>query len=353
MKMRFILSVFIVFILAACKKDNTVLPDQSLLQDGPLSAQLGKRIYLGNDRFSRSTPVWGRNSDELFITVSGEILRIDLAAKKVDIVDKSGGLVEGKTNENGGIIFRGKINNQGGYYVFNFSTNSTEKIISVSDNQGTLINISGNDIFFYSSLVSPPGPPCNGFCWPAPGPFVPATFYHLDKQTQQITNLENKRFLLFSMDGSQTILSSQSEQRLYVFDNSSRTIIDSSDLAGISGLFFHVGVLRSFGLDVAGTITIKNFFTGQVLRQYQAGNVVVSGFRVSTDGTKLYYSGGSSNGNSLKILLYDITTNTEKTIAELPFLAGGGLPFESFVLSDDNKKMVAQSGNDLYIKVID
>ena len=112
-------------------------------------------------------------------------------------------------------------------------------------------------------------------------------------------------------------------------------------------------MLQSLEVDVLGNITIKNFNTGQVLRQHQTNNVGLDDFGVSADGTKLYYSGGILNGNSLKILSYDIATNTEKIIAELPFLPGGGLPFDYFVLSDDNKKMVMQSGNDLYLKVLD
>lgn len=353
MKMKIILSACIALLMVACKKDNSTA-EQPLLQDGPMSAQLGKLIYLSNHGFSRSTPFWGRNSDELFITASTEILRIDIAAKKIDVVENSAGLVTGKTNENSGIIFLGKVNDQLGYYIFNFSNNSTEKIIEVPDNQGTAINIAGNNIFYYLSPVSIPAPPCNGYCWPVPGPFVPATFYHLDKQTQQKTMLENKQFMLFSTDGSRAILSSQLERRMYVFDNTSKTISDSSNLNSTSflGLFFHNEVLQSFEVDVPGNITIKKFKTGEILRQYQTNNVALDGFRISADGTKLYYSGGALNGNSLKILLYDITTNTEKIIADIPFLPGGGLPFNSFVLSDDNTKMVTQSGNNIYIKVL-
>ncbi len=352
--MKMILSACIVFTLAACEKDNATA-EQPLLQDGPMSAQLGKLIYLGEYEYSNSTPFWGRNSDELFITASTEILRIDIAAKKIEVVENSGGLVTGKTNENSGIIFLGNINNQRGYYVFNFSSNSTEKIIEVPDNQGTVINIAGNNIFYNLSPVSIPRPPCNGYCWPAPRSFEPSTFYHLDKQTQQITDLKNKQFGLFSTDGSRAILSSQFESRMYVFDNTSRTIIDSSALNGTStfGLFFDSGVLQYFQVDVFSNITIKNFYTGQILRQYQTNNVSLDDFRVSADGTKLYYSGGILNGNSRKILLYDIATNTEKIIADIPYLPGGGWPVGSFVLSDDNTKMVTKSGNDLYLKVLD
>jgi hypothetical protein len=139
-----------------------------------------------------------------------------------------------------------------------------------------------------------------------------------------------------------------------VFDNTSRTIIDSSDLYNTStfGLFFNSGVLQSFEVDVLSNITIKIFNTGQILRQYQTNNVGLDDFRVSADGTKLYYRGGISNGNSQKILLYDIATGTEKIIADLPFLPGGGRPFGYFVLSDDNKKMVTQSGTISILKCL-
>jgi hypothetical protein len=359
MIVKIILSAIFVFALAACKKDIPTAK-QPLLQDGPMSAQLGKLIYLGDHGYSRSTPFWGRNSDELFITASTEILRIDIAAKKVEVVENSGGLVTGKTNENSGVIFIGKINNQHGYYVFNFNSNSTEKIIEVPINQSAIINIAGNNIFYYLSPV--PRPPCNDYCWPIQEPFVPRTFYHLDKQTQQKTDLKNKRFMLFSTDGSRAILSSQRERRMYVFDNASRTIIDSLDLNSTFnfGLYFHSGVLQSFEADVLGKITIKNLNIGQILQQYQTNMVALDNFRVSADGTKLYYSGGILNGNSRKILLYDIPTNTEKTIVDIPnlprsswYLPGGGSPFGSFVLSDDNKKMVLRYENDIYLKVLD
>jgi hypothetical protein len=354
MKMKIILIAFIVFMVAACKKDNSKA-EKPLLQDGPMSAQLGKLIYLGDHGYSRSMPFWGRNSDELFITASSEILRVDLAAKKVEVIEDSGGAVTGKTNENSGVIFIGTITNEHGYYVFNFSSNSIEKIMPVAYNENTLINIAGNNIFYYMSIASVPGPPCNGFCWPAPGPAMPSTFYHLDKQTRQITDLKNKLFMLFLPDGSSAILSGGLAWRMYVFDNTSRTIIDSSDLNNTSrfGLFFHNGVLQSFELDGLGQIIIKNFKTGQVLQQYHTNNLISDAFRVSSDGTKLYYTGGTFNGNSHKLFLYDIASNTEKIIADLPYLQGGGLPFDSFVLSDDNKKIVIRSGNDLYLKVLD
>ncbi len=358
MKMKIILSASLVFLLTlpACKKDSQP-SEQPLLQDGPMTAQLGKLINIGIHGYSGATPVWGKNSDELFITASPEILRIDIAAKKLEVVDNSGLVVTGKTHENSGVILFGKINNEHGYYVYNFSSNSPEKIITVPYNQGTIINIAGNNIFYYISPPgSPPSPPCNGYCWSLPGPYVPGTFYHLDKQAQQITDLKDKQFSLFSTDGSKAILSSMLESRIYVFDNNSRTIIDSSNVnfnASVSGLFYHNNVLQSFERDVLGNITIKNFTTGQILRQYQSNFIAITAFRASTDGTKLYYSGGILNGNSMNILMYDIEANTEEIIADIPFLAGGSQPLGYFVLSDDNKKMAVQYLNDLYLKVLD
>jgi len=350
MKMKMILLAFILFTFAACEKDDPTT-EEPLLKEGPLSAQLGKLINIGKHGYSRSV-LWGRNSDELFITASTEILRLEITAKKVEVIESSGGAVTGKTNENSGIIFI----NQQGYHLFNFSTNSTEKIIEVPSNQGTQINIAGNNIFYYLLPPSSPGNPCIGFCWPTPGPYVPATFYHLDKQTQQITDLKNKRFVTFSEDGVTAILSSQIERLIFVFDNISRTVIDSADVNSTNskfGLFFQNGVLQSFDIDIFGNITIKNFNTDQILRQYPTNKIIFDYFYVSADGTKLYYSGAILNGNSCKILLYDIATNTEKTLVDLPFLQGGAWPFDFFLLSDDNKKMLIQSGNDLYLKNLD
>lgn len=353
MKIRIILSAIIILILAGCKKGNDSI-NNALLQDGPLSDQLGKRVYLGKNRYVGSTPVWGRNSDELFINASSEILRVDMAASKIEVINNSGGVAAGKTNENSGVLFMANINNQPGYYLYKFHTNSIEKIKEVPTNQGSLLHISGNNAFYYLAAATIPNPPCNGYCWPIPGPFVPATFYHIDLQTQQTTDLRNKQFMLFSPDGSSTILSSQLERRMYLFDNNSRNITDSSDLtsnAFFFGLFFHNGLLHSFEIDVHRNIIIKNFYSGQVTRQYQS-NLLFDGLKVSGDGTKLYYIGGVFNENSQKLGIYDIIANTEKIIAELPYLPGGGRPFDNAVLSDDNTKVVIQAGNDLYLKIL-
>lgn len=357
MKLKIILSAFFLIMLAACKKDSSIVEDeQPLLQDGPLSAQLGKLINFPDTRYFRRPAFWGINSDELFIKVSANLLRIDFASRKIEEIEVSDGTFTGKTNENSGIIFKGKIKYQYGFYVFNFNSKSIEKIISVPEKQITAINIAGNNIFFYQSVSPFSYLPCNGsYCWTMPGTFVPSIFYHLDMQTQQKTDLDNKQFILFSPDGSKAVLSGHIERRIYLYDIASRTIIDSADVnndyASSFGLFFHEGVLHSFESDVHRNITIKNANSGQVIRQYQTNIFVFSDIRVSTDGTILYFSGGS-NGTH-KIMLYNISTNTQKIIADLPYLQGGSLPFEDFVLSDDNKKMVIEAGGNLYLKELD
>jgi hypothetical protein len=312
-------------------------------------------ISHGSHGYNRSTPFWGRNSDDVFLTASTEILQVDLAVESIKVINNAGSLITGKTNENSGIIFMGQVNNELGYHLFDFSSRSIEKIMSIQVNQGIIMHISGNNIFYNLFPNSAPNPPCTGYCTPFPGPYILGTFYHLDKQTQQITNLENKKFKLFSPDGSTAILSHQIENRIYVFDYASKTILDSTNLdyAPSYGLFFRNGELHSFDVDVFNNLTIKKLTTGQILQTYKSEHIALEGFQTSKDGTKIYYSGGMLNGNSLKILLYDIATNTEKVIADVPFLPGGGSPFSYFVLSDDNKKMLVQSENDLYVKVLE
>ncbi|RIW12559.1 hypothetical protein D0X99_18785 [Algoriphagus lacus] len=349
MRTKLILSAIILISLAACEKDDN-LPGKLKVKEGPLSNKLGKLIDLGDYGYGRFV-VWGRNSDELFITASSEILRIDISSNKVYVLDTKVGSITSKTNENSGIVFI----NQSGYNLFNFSTNSIENLISTPSNQGSLLNISGNNIFYTLFPVSKPATPCSGFCWPAPGPFVPATFYHIDKQTQKITDLKNKRFLVFSQDGSKTILSSQIESRMFVFDNVGRTIIDSADVKSTNpkfGLFFQRGVLQSYDVDILGKITIKNFKTDEIIKQFSTNMILSDEIKVSADGTKLYYSGGVLNGNSMKILLYDIATNTQTELVDIPFLDGVATPVDFFLLSDDNRKLVTRSGNDLYVKVL-
>jgi hypothetical protein len=342
------------FIFTGCKKDKSPPAERQLLEDGPLSTQLGKMLNLETYGYSKSRPFWGNNSNELYITGLNEILRIDIAAKQVQVLESSGGIVTGRTNEKSGIVFLGKIDNRHGYYVYNFSNNNTERIISPPSTVGSLLNIADNNIFYYESAASAPFPPCDGFCWGYPGTYI-AEFYHFDKETQEITNLENKKFMLFSPDGSQTILSSQLDRHMYVFDNNTRTIIDSSDLGSLffDGLYYEGEVLHSFEFDVLDNITIKNFNTGEIFRQFQTNHVKAGDLQVSADGTKIYYGGGILNGSSMKILLYDIVSNTQTTVAELPLLDGGGLPFGAFVLADDNTRMVIEAGGHLYIKELD
>lgn len=357
--LKFILSVFVIFTLAACKKDHPFDDKpgyEPLIQDGPLSPHLGKLIYLSDYGLGSGTPFWGRNSDEIFITVSDKILKVDLANEKVAALETQGGAIIGKTNENSGLIILGRINTDICYYTVSLHNNNIEKIISVPLNQGSRINIAANNIFYYQSPISTPLPPCNGYCWGIPGPFVAATFYHLDKQTQEITPLRDKYFLLFSTDGSKSILGSRLQQRMYVFDNTSRTITDSAlyntFYSRVYGLFYYNGVLHSYETDVFGKITIKDFFTSQVLQQYETNKVGFEDIKVSRDGTKLYYTAGFINGGKLQIQLYDLGTNSEKLIAELAFLPGGARPFDYFILSDDNKKIAIKAGADLYVKAV-
>lgn len=63
-------------VLLGCKKENGNVANQNplIIEDGPLSATLGKRIsYTGSLGFA-----WGKNSDELFTSADGKLLRIDL-----------------------------------------------------------------------------------------------------------------------------------------------------------------------------------------------------------------------------------------------------------------------------------
>ncbi len=352
--MKTILLVLIAFMLwlPACKKDEALV-EQPLLQDGPMSAQLGKMIYLGHHGFSTSTPVWGRNANELFFTASTGLIRLDLAAKKLELLDKFPSIATGKTPENSAVIFSGMINAELGFYAYHFSSNSFEKIMAAAVNQSSRLHMAGNNIFYSLYPPSSPPSPCNGYCWPMPPGAVPGIFYHLNKLTQQRTDLPDKQFTLFSNDGSKTILSSTLNNRIYLFDNNSRSITDSIDRDPsnyISGLFYNSNVLKAFEIDIQGKITIKNSFTGQVLHQLQSNYMGFSDLRVSTDGTKLYYREGNLNGGSIKIILYDIARNTERVIADIPYLAGGSISVNSFVLSDDNTKMAMRYQNDIYVK---
>jgi hypothetical protein len=316
-----------------------------------MSPALGKHINLGNNGPAGNSLTWGKSSNELFV-YAGKLLRLDLNSKKIEPISELG--IVGRTNENSGLVLVGKIGGQWGYYKYDYSSAKVELLRSFTTTESTNFHIANNHMFFYTAPASPTPPPCTGYCWPLPLPGNPGSFYYIDNFTGIQTLLPGKTFHSFSKDGTKAILFDKGSKPIYIFDNITKQFTDSlsyQNLQVTTGLFYD-DVLKAFEVTILDNVTIKNYKTGQVLHNYQSKINFLELERLSFDQTKLYYKGGILNGGSMVIAMFDMNTGVEQIIAEAPYLAGGGIPMDEFVISDDNKKMAFLHATGIYIKNI-
>lgn len=359
-----LLAVFLTLAFYSCKKSSNDQESQQtspLLEDGPMSATFGKRINLERfDNLKYLGNYWGRNSEELFISAATQLLRLDLAKGEVEVLENSGGLFTGKTNENNAIIFIGTINGTYGYYTYDFYNRSMEIILPLSPSQVSKLSMSGNNVFFYTATQGPPINPCNSiwdlWCSNAPS-IVSSSFYHLDKNTKALVLLKDKGFVAFSKDGTKALLANQpNRDSLYMFDNVTRVIVDSFPALAFGPLFYEQNDIRH--IEVTGglldQITIKSILTGQTLHRFTASaKFLHQAIKWSEDGTQLYYLGATGlNSFTMLLNVYDLTLQQEKSIASFSLDQGGGSPvtLDEIILSPDNKRILIRYVNDLYIK---
>ena len=331
-------------VLLGCKKENGHVANQNplIIEAGPLSATLGKRIsYTGSVGFA-----WGKNSDELFTSADGKLLRIDLVnATAEEIVNSQVGVL-GRNHDNSALILVGKINDALGYYEYVFSTRKMEKILSIEQDDGTNFNKSGKDIFFYTAKIAPPVQ-CTGYCWGNYFGVDPtAKFFYLDFVTKEAVSLPDKRFICFSKDGTKALLKSQ--DLFFIFDHHLKKIVDSFTVnlnlyMGANTVYFD-SEPTIITADISGEMFIRKLRTGDLVQKIPAiYRNEPKNFNWSDDGTKIYYL-------TTYLGIYDFATKAEKIIN---FPNQGSYGLEDPKLSPDNKRILVKYVNDYYFRDVD
>ena len=361
-KLTLFIALIVILIATACSKNIPV--DSDILEDGPLSSKLGKRIQLGEYGLSRSY-YWGRNANELFITAETKLLRLDLTAQKVKVLESSGGLFTGKTNENSGIIFIGTVNGNRGYYEYRFNTDNISGLVPLSINSSSNLYTGGNTLFLYIGTTISSNPCPNrepwDFCF-QPSSGGTSSLYHIDKLTKQFTILPYKTFKQFSNDGSKSIflndIANIANLPVYLFDNTTKQFTDSftvnTQYANASFITSHYdNEFRSyyFNGNPRNQVIVVNARTNQELDRHTLNVVSVQKHSLNpATGTIVYVGTPAANSNSRILGIYDMRSRQDRTISTLT--TEEALLLGDLILSDDNKKLLIRYLNDLYIKEI-
>lgn len=252
----------------------------------------------------------------------------------------------GRNDDNSALILGGKINNALGYYEYAFSTRKIEKILSIEQDDGTIFNKSGSDIFFYTSKISPPVQ-CDGYCWGGGYPGVgdpTAKFFYLDFVTKDVVSLPGKTFICFAKDGTKALLSSQFQGLFFIFDHHSKKIVDSFPVSsfylGANTVYFD-SEPTVITADISGEMFVRKLRTGEEIQKIPATYQNESKyFNWSGDGTKIYYL-------TTYLGIYDLATKEEKIIN---FPSSQGSYLEDAKLSPDNKRILVKYVNDYYFR---
>ena len=354
--------LIVILIATACSKNISV--DSDILEDGPLSSKLGKRIQLGEYGLSRSY-YWGRNANELFISAETKLLRLDLTAQKIKVLESSGGVFTGKTNENSGIIFIGTLNGKRGYYEYSFNTDTITGLVPLSLNSASNLYVGGNTLIFYNGTTISSNPCPNrepwDYCWQPSSGISSSTLYHIDKLTKQFTLLPYKTFKQFTNDGSKSIFIDNiniTNLPVYVFDNTTKQFTDSFT------------VITQYANAFFSTMYYDNEFRGYYINDNPRNQVIVVNARTNQEtdrhtlnvvsfqktnlnpatGTIVYVGTPAANSNSRILGIYDMRSRQDRTISTLT--TEEALLLGDLILSDDNKKLLIRYLNDLYIKEI-
>ena len=363
-KLTFFIALIVILIATACSKNISVDSGTGILEDGPLSSKLGKRIQLGEYGLSRSY-YWGRNANELFITAETKLLRLDLTAQKIKVLESSGGIFTGKTNENSGIIFIGTLNGERGYYEYRFNTDTIAGLVPLSLNSATNFYVGGNTLIFYNGTTISSNPCANlgpwDYCWQPSSGISSSTLYHVDKLTKQFTLLPYKTFKQFSNDGSKSIFMDNfnvPNLPVYVFDNTTKQFTDSFTVSTqYSNAWFittyYDNEFRSYYTNdnPRNQVIVVNARTNQEIERHTLNVVSVQKQSLNpATGTIVYVGTPAANSNSRILGIYDMRTRQDKTISTLT--TEEALLLGDLIPSDDNKKLLIRYLNDLYIKEI-
>ena len=361
-KLNLFIVLIVILIATACSKNISV--DSDILEDGPLSSKLGKRIQLSEYGLSRSY-YWGRNANELFITAETKLLRLDLTAQKIKVLESSGGLFTGKTNENSGIIFVGTLNGKRGYYEYRFNADTISGLVPLSINSASNLYTGGNTLFFYTGTIISSNPCPNlepwDFCWQPSSGITSLNLYHIDKLTKQFTLLPYKTFKQFTNDGSKSIFMDNTNITnlpVNVFDNTTKQFTDSftvnTQYSNASFIkTYYDNEFRSYYIsdNPRNQVIVVNARTNQETDRHtlNVASVQLQSLNPAT-GIIVYVGTPAANFNSRILGIYDMRTRQDKTISTLTIEEA--LLLGDLIPSDDNRKLLIRYLNDLYIKEI-
>ena len=329
-----------------------------LIDDGPASAVLGKRISLtGAVGFT-----WGKNSTELITEAGLKMYQLDLTNKQYHEIVSTPMLITGKNHDNSALIMAGTINGKLGYFEYDFDTRQTAQILSFGESDGTILNKSGNNLFFFTQQVTPPTS-CDDYCW---GGYVGANsnanFFYLDFTTKHAVPLKDKIFSCFSKDGAKSLLQTRSRDSFFIFDNSAKKLVDSFSFDIINAGLIDVNNVKTFydsepkfiSLATNNEITVRSLRT---LAQIDKLPTVcfpgdLTGFKWSDDGTKIYYTTvKGASCDRIYLSIYDLETNQESIIIDdASHQSGGSNPVEYIELASDNKRILVKYQNDFYFR---
>ena len=361
-KLNLIMILAAILFAASCKK-NSPNDNSGILEDGPLSSKLGKRIRLNEYGIARSY-FWGRNSNELFITAETKLLQLNLTTQDIKVLESSGGLYTGKTNENNGIIFVGTLNGNMGYYEYTFSTDAISGLVPLSKTSASNLFIAGNTMIFYTGTSIPSSNPCANlnpwdFCWQPSSNISSFSLYHVDKLTRSLTLLPYKTFMQFSRDGSMTIFYDNvnvTNLPVYLFDNATRQFTDSFTISTQYSTASYIksyfdNVFKSYYINSGKEVVVVNARTNQEMDRYSLNVVSVQLIAIYPSTEVFVYVGTpAANSNSRILGIYDMKSKQNRTIADLS--ADESALLSDLIPTDDNKKLLIRYLNDLYIKEI-
>jgi hypothetical protein len=362
-KLNLFIALIVILIATACGKNIPVDSGTGILEDGPLSSKLGKRIQLGKYGLPYSY-YWGRNANELFISAESKLLQLDLTAQKIKVLESSGGVFTGKTNENSGIIFIGTINGKRGYYEYRFNTDTISGLVPLSINSSSNLYAGGNTLFLYIGTTISSNPCPNqepwDFCF-QPSSGGTSSLYHIDKLTKQFTLLPYKTFKQFYKDGSKSIFIDNvnvTNLPVYLFDNTTKQFTDSFTVntqypnASFITVYYD-NEFRSYYINdnARNQVIVVNARINQETDRHtlNVASLQFSNLNPAT-GTIVYVGTPAANSNSRVLGFYDMRTRQDRTLATLS--TDEALLLNGLILSDDNRKLLIRYLNDLYIKEI-
>lgn len=354
-------------LLAACKKqtsDSTTGNVRLLDTDPSVDKSYGQKINLKNWG-GGSIAVWGRSSDELIAVTPKGIVQINLANGSTEkLTDAIQGFITQRDNGGNEVIFVGTVGNEQGYYRLNLSTKAVTKVLSLTKDQGSIVNLYNQYLFVYIGTSVQTGRPCSGiwdFWCGTSWTLVDTHFFQVNTTTNTTRPLEGLSFVTFSKDGTKALLAANNSNangyQFYVFDNRTQTVADSLVVPytrSVGNFYWNTKLLYATNeINTNDIVVIDALADQQVSRFHSSMNLFLAKLFWSTDGTKLVYGASCKTGDCKYALNeLDLTTGVERKLVTTASTAYLTNPFSPILLSDDNKKLAFGVDDAWYLKSI-